>query len=139
VLNVSTLGENADAGDEDAPPPTTVDAGGGGGVPPRADGGAVARPFVLPPRLVHETRAECREAIFAFADRVLHAAGSAPLRISLDLTSTTEVDASGLGVLVAVQKHVTERGGVVVLSGAPEPLRRLLVLTKLDQLFQLRD
>jgi anti-anti-sigma factor len=135
VLNVSIPGENADAGDEDVRPA----AAAGGVAPPRGGGGAVTRAFVLPPRLVHETRAECREALFAFADRALQAAGPAPVSISLDLAATTEVDASGLGVLVAFQKHVAERGGVVVLSGAPEPLRRLLALTKLDQLFQLPD
>lgn len=54
----------------------------------------------------------------------------------IDLGATREVDSSGLGVLVMIQRHAAERRQQVVLRGVGPELEYLLVLTKLDDLFQ---
>jgi anti-anti-sigma factor len=54
----------------------------------------------------------------------------------IDLGSTREVDSSGLGALVMIQRHAAERRQQVVLRGVGPELEYLLVLTKLDDLFQ---
>ena len=54
----------------------------------------------------------------------------------LDFGRSRYVDSSGLGVLVAVSKLVSQAGGALVLANLDEDLKTLFVLTKLDTLFQ---
>ena len=54
----------------------------------------------------------------------------------LDL-GTRSVDSAGLGALMLIQRKAAERRQTVCLRGANEELRFLLVLTKLDDLFEL--
>ena len=58
-------------------------------------------------------------------------------RLVIDLTSTRAVDSAGLGALMLIQRRAAERRQTVCLRGANEELRFLLVLTKLDDLFEL--
>ena len=58
-------------------------------------------------------------------------------RLVIDLSATRHVDSAGLGALMLVQRRAAERRQTVCLRGASEELRFLLVLTKLDDLFEL--
>jgi anti-anti-sigma regulatory factor len=58
-------------------------------------------------------------------------------RLVIDLSSTRQVDSAGLGALMLIQRRAAERRQTVCLRGANEELRFLLVLTKLDDLFEL--
>jgi anti-anti-sigma factor len=58
-------------------------------------------------------------------------------RLVVDLTGTRHVDSAGLGALMLVQRKAAERRQTVRLRGASEELRFLLVLTKLDDLFEI--
>lgn len=58
-------------------------------------------------------------------------------RLVIDLTATRAVDSAGLGVLMLIQRHAADRRQTVCLRGVNEELRFLLVLTKLDDLFEL--
>src|SRR5262245_12429732 len=86
-----------------------------------------------PERLVAETRVDFRCAALDSVGRV-GAAGSRALTI--DLSSTRDLDASGLGILVLVQKKAREQGVATRLSGASARIRNLLTLTKLEFLFE---
>ena len=89
--------------------------------------------IVAPARLVAATRAEFRRQAIELVDR---AAAEQADGITIDLGTTSEVDASGLGILVLVQKRGRERGLVTRLAHANEPVRRMLILTRLDYLFE---
>ena len=52
---------------------------------------------------------------------------------------TRQIDSAGLGALMLVQRKAAERRLTVCLRGANEELRFLLVLTKLDDLFELES
>jgi len=85
-----------------------------------------------PERLVMEHRTPFRETAIAG----VHDAARAGSRVlALDLSSTSEIDAAGLGVLVVVQSRAKEKGLAVRLRGVSDRLGALLRLTKLDQLF----
>lgn len=58
-------------------------------------------------------------------------------RLVIDLSATRSVDSAGLGALMLIQRKASERRQAVCLRGANEELRFLLVLTKLDDLFEL--
>jgi anti-anti-sigma factor len=58
-------------------------------------------------------------------------------RLVIDLSGTRGVDSAGLGALMLIQRKAAERRQTVCLRGANEELRFLLVLTKLDDLFEL--
>ncbi|MGH6692708.1 MAG: STAS domain-containing protein [Gammaproteobacteria bacterium] len=60
-------------------------------------------------------------------------------RLIIDLTATRVVDSAGLGALMLIQREATEHRQTVCLRGANEELRFLLVLTKLDDLFELEQ
>ena len=57
----------------------------------------------------------------------------------IDMRQTVELDASGLGILVLIQKRAKERGLSTHLRQTPERVRNLLKLTMLDFLFELTD
>ena len=60
-------------------------------------------------------------------------------RLIIDLSATRAVDSAGLGALMLIQRKAAERRQAVCLRGASEELRFLLVLTKLDDLFELES
>ena len=86
-----------------------------------------------PVRLVAATRLEFRRQALELVDRASNAGARA---VAVDLSSTTEIDASGLGILVLLQKRGRERGMATHLLRPTEPVRRLLILTRLDYLFE---
>lgn len=77
------------------------------------------------------TRAGFRTAANSLLDEM--AVGNGELVI--DLGATREVDSAGLGALVLVQRHASDRRQQIVLRGVGPELEYLLVLTKLDDLF----
>ena len=89
-----------------------------------------------PERVVSETRAEFRKIALEFVER---AATEESKAASIDLGGTAEVDASGLGILVLVQKRAKELGVHLTLRKVPTQVRYLLLLTKLDHLFEFVD
>ena len=92
--------------------------------------------LAVPERLDAGNRGELRRLALDLIDR---ASGAGAAAVTVDLTATRELDASGLGVLVLVQKRAREQGMATRLRGATESVRRLLVLTRLDYLFELVD
>lgn len=86
-----------------------------------------------PARLVAETRVDFRCAALDSLDR----AGDhgAPM-LEIDMAETRDVDASGLGILVLVQKRARERGLPTRLINTQDSVRSLLTLTKLEGLFE---
>ena len=91
--------------------------------------------LVAPERLIASTRADFRSAALAHVDQ-LPANSSAMV---IDMGQTVELDASGLGILVLIQKRAKARGLSTILRRTPERVRNLLNLTLLDFLFELMD
>jgi anti-sigma B factor antagonist len=59
--------------------------------------------------------------------------GATSLR--LDLGELAFIDSSGLGALVAVHHHAVAAGAAVELTGVSSQVRRLMQITRLDELF----
>jgi len=95
-----------------------------------------AHTLTAPPRLVAETRLEFRRAALEHLERVTETRGA---RVFVDLGRTADIDASGLGVLVLLQKRAREKMVAVRLVHPPAAVRQMLELTKLDYLFELED
>lgn len=92
------------------------------------------RILVTPNRLVADTRLEFRRAALEYLE---HSTRRHARRLILDMAGTTEIDASGLGVLVLLQKRARERMVATRLVHAPPVVKQMLQLTKLDYLFEL--
>jgi anti-anti-sigma regulatory factor len=75
-----------------------------------------------------------RTALAAVERRAALAPGG---RLIVDLAGTTRVDTSGLDALVLLQQRASEHRLTVCLRGASEELRFMLVLTRLDDRFEL--
>lgn len=86
-----------------------------------------------PPRLIAETRVDFRAMAMEVLDR---SAESGRGELCIDMTVTEEVDASGLGTLVVLQKRARERGLKTHLLAAQPQVRALLAATKLEALFE---
>lgn len=56
----------------------------------------------------------------------------------VDLTELVAVDATGLGVLVGAHRRAQRAGRTLVLEDVPDPVCRLLALTRLDRILQTR-
>jgi anti-anti-sigma factor len=81
---------------------------------------ATVQPLVAPFRLTSDLRLDFRRAV-----------------LDVDLSRTIEVDASGLGVLVLLQKRARERGIRTRLLNTPRSVVDMLSMTRLDTLFEL--
>ena len=91
--------------------------------------------IVAPERIIAATRGEFRTAVLALIEQLGPGAGA----IIIDLRHTVEFDASGLGILVLLQKRAKERGLSTCLRQTPERVHNLLKLTLLDFLFEFTD
>jgi len=91
--------------------------------------------LIAPDRLISATRAEFRAAALQHLELLGTDAGV----MVIDLSQTVDIDASGLGMLVFVQKRAKEHGLSTSLRRAPERVRNLLKLTLLEFLFEFRD
>ena len=89
-----------------------------------------------PVRLVADTRVEFRRAALDHLGRAIE---RNDVRVVVDLAQTREIDASGLGVLVLLQKRARERMIATRLKQAPAFIRQMLAWTQLDYLFELED
>jgi len=89
--------------------------------------------IAAPERLDLESRTAFRRASGEVLDQLAEGAG----RLVIDLSGTRSVDSAGLGGLALDQHQGAKRRQTVCLRGANEELRFLLVLTKLDDLFEL--
>jgi anti-anti-sigma factor len=92
----------------------------------------VERGLPAPDTLGLETRVQIRKAAIRLLEEMPEGAG----RLVIDLGRTRHIDSAGLGALMLIQRRAAERRQEVVLRNASEEIRFLLVLTKLDDLFQ---
>jgi anti-anti-sigma factor len=91
--------------------------------------------LLAPERIIAATRSEFRGVAIEF----LESLPSDAQALVIDMGQTVELDASGLGILVLIQKRAKERGLSTRLRQTPERVRNLLKLTMLDFLFELTD
>ena len=91
--------------------------------------------LAAPEVLSLESRITFRRTAVELLEQLAHGSG----RLVLDLSGTRQVDSAGLGALMLIQRKAAERRQTVCLRGANEELRFLLVLTKLDDLFELES
>ena len=93
------------------------------------------RGMAAPETLGLDTRVEIRKAAIRLLEEMPEGVG----RLVIDLARTRHVDSAGLGALMLIQRRAAERRQIVVLRSASEEIRFLLMLTKLDDLFQLES
>ena len=87
-----------------------------------------------PVRLIAGTRAQFRMDALEQLDR---AASAGAVEYVVDLAVTDEIDASGLGTLVLIEKRAREKGMRTVLERPSGEVLHLLDVTRLDYLFDL--
>jgi anti-anti-sigma factor len=83
--------------------------------------------------LAVDTRVSFRDSALECLERAGRMGAGA---LTIDLSCTDELDASGLGLLVMLHKRARERGVTTVLAHVPPHVRMLLSATKLESLFQ---
>lgn len=91
-------------------------------------------PLVAPARLTSDHRLEFRRAVLESLETAVRQGDHA---VAVDLGLTLEMDASGLGVLVLLQKRARERGLRTRLVRPPAAVLEMLQLTRLESLFDL--
>lgn len=88
--------------------------------------------YHAPETLGLETRDKIRREAAKLLDGMPPGGGE----LVIDLARTRQVDSAGLGALMLIQHHAAERRQTVRLVNVSDELRFLLVLTKLDELFE---
>ena len=89
--------------------------------------------LIAPEELGLATRTDFRRAGLKALNEMAEGAG----RLVVDLSATRTVDSAGLSSLILVQRRAAARRQVVQLRGLNGELRFLLMLTKLEDLFEL--
>jgi anti-sigma B factor antagonist len=59
--------------------------------------------------------------------------------IAVDFAGVEFMDSTGLGVLISGLKRCREAGGTLALVSPIEPVRKILTITGLDQVFAIHD
>jgi anti-sigma B factor antagonist len=72
----------------------------------------------------------------ALRQRIHELVDQGQVKILVDLAGVTHIDSAGVGMLVAKQKTVRERGGDVKLMHLTDRSQRLLALMKLASVFE---
>ncbi len=80
-----------------------------------------------------EVRGIFRDAAIALLGEMTTNGGA----LVIDFDETRRIDSAGLGALMLVQRKAAEREQRVVLRNLRDEFRFLLVLTKLDDLFEI--
>jgi anti-anti-sigma regulatory factor len=88
--------------------------------------------LMAPDRLISSTTSGFRGVALDHLERL----GEQASVLVIDLSQTLDIDASGLGMLVFIQKRAKDRGLSTNLRHAPERVRNLLKLTMLEFLFE---
>lgn len=91
--------------------------------------------LVAPESLTAESRLAFRRQALEHLER----AGRTQTAYVLDLRATRDIDASGLGILVLLQKRAREFGIVTRLVGPTPAVREALRGARLDYLFEIVD
>ena len=91
--------------------------------------------IIAPVRLIADYRVAFRAEALAAIER----ASTEGHRVVVDLAETIEIDSSGLGLLVLIEKRAREKGLKTTLRGAGPEVRTLLAVTKLEMLFTMQD
>ena len=87
-----------------------------------------------PMHLGAQSRASFRDESLAALNQLDDAAPGG--RLVIDMSETQRLDSAGLGTLVMLQLRAAERKHSVVLKGASEEIRFLLLMTKLEDRFE---
>jgi anti-sigma B factor antagonist len=93
-----------------------------------------------------------RVAVFALSGKLAYEEGTRVLRSAvttavsdgtrlclIDLRDVTYLDSGGVGLLVAMFRHVTSRGGQFKLLRPSPPARRVLGISQLTRVFDIFD
>jgi len=61
------------------------------------------------------------------------------LLCAIDLSGVTYMNSSGIGILITILTKFRNKGGEVVLINPSEPIKKLLIITKLNAIFSIID
>lgn len=90
--------------------------------------------YVCPPHLTTDSRVEFRTRVL---EALENAVSEAAPTVTLDLGTVVEIDASGLGVLILLQKRAREQHVRVRLLNVPRAVEQLLDETRMGPLFEI--
>lgn len=106
----------------------------------------------MPPVLEIARRDVGRVAVFALSGKLAYEEGTRVLRSAvttavsdgtrlclIDMREVTYLDSGGVGLLVAMFRHVTSRGGQFKLLRPSAPARRVLGISQLTRVFDIFD
>ncbi len=94
--------------------------------------GPQVSPLVAPSSLTSAERLEFRRAALESLEAATRLGATV---VEVDLGTTVEMDASGLGVLILLQKRAREHGMITRLVNVPNHVAATLISTQLEQLF----
>jgi len=57
--------------------------------------------------------------------------------VMIDMAEVTQLDSSGITLLVNFQKRISQRGGTVVIAGLTSDIAEIFSIVGIDRLFQL--
>ncbi|THV43442.1 STAS domain-containing protein [Glycomyces buryatensis] len=72
-------------------------------------------------------------------EAVRQLASEGRVKVAIDLSPTEFCDSTGLGVLIGARKRLTDVGGSLVVVCANPRIRKLLDLTGLDKVLDVRE
>ena len=75
--------------------------------------------------------------IFDLRKELIGYVGKGVRDISVDLRELSDIDSTGLGVLISANKLVNEKNGHMYIKGVDGHIREIFKLTRLDKVFNM--
>ncbi|MDZ5474090.1 STAS domain-containing protein [Bacillus sp. 31A1R] len=91
-------------------------------------------PHLIKVRLVGDLYVEEATEI---RERLLKQIDQGVQSMTVDVSELNYIDSSGLGVLIAIHKRCTSKGGFVKIKGIKGNIKELFELTRLDRVFEI--
>lgn len=60
-------------------------------------------------------------------------------KVIIDLSATQYMNSTGLSILINIFTQTRSKGGEVVLTNIPEKINKLLIITKLNSIFNIEE
>ncbi|WP_100374523.1 STAS domain-containing protein [Bacillus sp. FJAT-45037] len=88
--------------------------------------------IVLDGNIYVEEATSIRDQVYPFLQKGCHS-------FWFDMKHVEYIDSAGLGVLVTLHKRATENGGTVKVSNVSRQVKKMLELTRLQEVFEIES
>ena len=80
-----------------------------------------------------------KEQVESMLDEIAHFSAEGVKKVIINLEAIEYINSTGLSILINIFTQARNNGGEVVITNIPEKINQLLVITKLNSIFNIEE